>query len=123
MIIGFHKEFVPLIESGVKIHTIRRDEKNRWKAGNTMQMYTDIRTKEMKRFAEKVCVSVQYLTINTERKEIFIHRKLLMSNSEIEHLAKNDGFESVDRFWDWFSTKKYESKFVGKIIHWTNKTY
>lgn len=123
MIIGFHKQFVPLIKSGVKIHTIRRDEKDRWVAGKKMHLATGTRTKDYNCFAQKECVSVQYVSIYTERKEVFIHKKLIMSKFDVGEIAKNDGFYSVEHFWAWFTPEKYGKKFVGKIIHWTNKKY
>jgi hypothetical protein len=41
-----------------------------------------------------------------------------MSIDQMKELAVNDGFESLDNFFDWFS-----EPFVGKIIHWTDITY
>ena len=126
-----------------KLHTIRRDENNRWKAGMNIHFVVNGRTKDRFQFAPVVkCVRVQNIEIiNAERygvndPEISYHniiplygsdwhfaiivkiddRKL--SREEVEILAVSDGFESV---WEFF--KYFEKDFKGKLIHWTNLKY
>lgn len=41
-----------------------------------------------------------------------------LKRSQIEELAMNDGFESVDQFFAWFN-----KDWKGKIIHWTDLKY
>jgi len=45
MILGFKTKFTDKILNGSKIHTIRKDSKNRWKVGNTIHFANGIRTK------------------------------------------------------------------------------
>jgi len=42
----------------------------------------------------------------------------LLSEIELEQLAKNDGFNSVEDFWNWFT-----EDFKGQIIHFTDFRY
>ena len=133
MVIGFQKEFVSKIKDGTKIHTIREDKNDRWKAGRKMHLSTGVRTSEMKIFAEKVCVSVQSIEfrwkIITDTNQmpdkfslqIFIDKKDVTNKINLASLAKADGF---DTFFDFIQWEAWDKKhFKGKIIHWTDKRY
>lgn len=109
-----------------KRHTIRRDSKNRWKAGNKIHPVINNRTPQRFQFAPILkCISIQAIEIiwsdqENKRNEfpaIFIDGKILDQESE-KKLALNDGFESVAEFHKYFNTD-----FYGKIIHWTNLKY
>jgi hypothetical protein len=107
-----------------KLHTIRKDEHNRWKAGMNIHMVVFPRSKKMFQFApilecksvQRICInhtySVYFPEINESLTAIWIDRRQLSKISEYEALAKNDGFDSVDDFFDWFN-----ADFTGKIIH------
>jgi hypothetical protein len=113
-----------------KLHTIRVDEKNLWVPGRKIHMVVFNRTKNRFQFAPVLEVkSVQKITINTEggiwdEKEnktyplVWINNNHLMEVKELKQLAVNDGFDSVEHFFQWFN-----SDFEGKIIHWTNLKY
>jgi len=105
-----------------KIHTIRKDEKNRWKVGNKIHFIINNRTKNRLQFAPVGQVKrIQLIEIGN----IFNDRKYVkiddveLSDQQIETLAKNDGFFTVDEFWDFFLMED----FSGKLIHWTNYKY
>lgn len=127
MVIGFKKQFIQKIKSGKKIHTIRRDEHNRWKPGMTMHMATGIRTKKYRCFDKKVCKSIQDIRIihfDTHMgssvlswASVWIDGKPL-KDAQVKALALNDGFMSIKEFFEWFNTD-----FTGRLIHWTNKKY
>ncbi len=110
-----------------KIHTIRRDEKNKWKVGNKIHFVIYNRTPQRYQFAPIVpCVSVQPIKIkycynrNTRALDtpIVYVDGFQISITEIEMLAINDGFKNSEAFFEYFNTD-----FEGKIIHWTDKQY
>lgn len=117
-------DYKELLISG-KGHTIRADQKDRWKPGRDIHFVINNRSKNQFQFAPVIkCVSTQ---------RIFIHRadginKHLYSfmtidnkhvdDKTLERLVKNDGFDCVEDFFAWFS-----EDFTGKIIHWTNLKY
>lgn len=107
-----------------KLHTIRRDAGNRWKAGMKIHAVINNRTKDRLQFLpEFECKEVQHIKIYPYEKNIWVAYKnnmfmRLLSNKETNTLAINDGFLSVADFWDYF-----KEPFEGKIIHWTNKRY
>lgn len=57
------------------------------------------------------------ITIEPSSRTIVIDGKEL-SKSDMELLAKNDGFETMDDFWTFFN-----EPYHGMIIHWTNTKY
>lgn len=119
-----------------KLHTIRRDKKNRWKAGNLIHPVINNRQPDRLQFApEFPCVSTQYFQVLYEGKSptVFIglteqdwtpfyieddDHGVVYGEDQMKELAKNDGFNSVADFFEYFNTD-----FEGKIIHWTDKVY
>lgn len=115
-----------------KRHSMREDIHNKWKPGVIIDFFTGVRTKQAYRFAPRVLVnSIQ--TVEFERTEwttrlcyeledgrIFQVRVdgRLLTRSKIKQLAINDGFETVEDFFEWF-----KAGWKGKIIHWTNLKY
>ena len=126
MILGFKQQFIEPIINRIKIHTIREDKNDRWKANRIINAATGVRTKNYNQFAEMVCHSTQKINIYPERKAIEIYNDPetidwlgnFLSPSQIEILSENDGFEDVEDFWKWF-----DKPFRGKIIHWTELKY
>lgn len=122
MIIGFKKQFKDPILNGTKIHTIRKDECNRWSIGKLMHQATGVRTKKYHCFAKKQCTGTQRIKIDTSAyymNDYFVEidgRKLKFE--ETQKLAWNDGFINLIDFYQWFS-----NGYSGKIIHWTNLRY
>lgn len=120
MILGFKPQFKEKIINKSKIHTIRYDEKNRWKAGNIIHFATGIRTKNYNCFRHGFCQSIQQIKIK-HKVDFYITIEIDGKNllkEEIEQLAKNDGFDSVQDFFEWFN-----EDFEGRIIHWTEFKY
>lgn len=112
-----------------KIHTIRHDDKNRWKEGMMIDFFINSRTKDMFRFAPRLpVVSTQEIRIIHDN-NIWVYidgTAIGHSGMKYDHpaflklteLAHNDGFSSVIDFFLWF-----DEDFTGKIIHWTDKRY
>tara|TARA_R110002126_G_scaffold251055_3_gene394053 strand:+ start:2333 stop:2857 length:525 start_codon:yes stop_codon:yes gene_type:complete len=114
---GFTSDFTP------KLHTIRQDATNRWKEGNDIHFYINVRKRNMFNFAPVVKVkSVQIIQIKHSgerwRMPWVMIDGSLQTAVEIKQLAINDGFETVEQFFTWFN-----EDFTGKIIHWTNLKY
>lgn len=110
-----------------KHHTIRHDPHDRWHAGRDIHFVINNRTKNRFQFAPVIkCVSVQEIEIiwSSERKRpLYINIDNTYFNLNpfgysIRSLALNDGFPSVEAFFQYFN-----KDFVGKIIHWTDLKY
>lgn len=108
-----------------KKHTLRSDEKDRWKVGMMIHFFINVRTKNMFRFAPRIPVkSIQKVEVQNPYHNnpdyfpnVIIDGRMLIKQ-EIQELAINDGFDSVDDFFEWFN-----EDFTGKIIHWTDLKY
>lgn len=115
MILSFKKQFEIKILTKIKRHTIRADVHDRWREKKFIHFVTGARTKNYNQFESGMCISTQI--IDFVGSKIFIDGRILAAD-EIESLAINDGFDSVDEFRAWFSRD-----FHGKIIHWTHLQY
>ena len=110
-----------------KIHTIRANASGRWCAGQKIHFTIFPRSKKMFRFAPVVsCLSVQKIEIIWKPIPGICAEKLafvyidgrLMKDIYMEQLAQNDGFNSLNDFFEWF-----KEDFTGVIVHWTNFKY
>lgn len=108
-----------------KKHTIRADNANRWKEGNLIHPVINNRTPQRFQFAPTFkCTGVQKIEIGNPFPKnpnytgnVWVDGRKLNS-IEMHDLAINDGFDSVEHFFQWFS-----EDFTGKIIHWTDLRY
>lgn len=127
MVIGFNSQFKDKILSGIKIHTIRDDVNDRWNKGRTMQMATVVRTKNYNCFKEDVCTGYQRMFLFPEIREIEIYTDygwVRLLPEDHKQFAKNDGFDSVDSFWEWFlKDANGKHRLDKKLIHWTKFRY
>lgn len=111
-----------------KLHTIRKDEKKRWKTGMMIDFFINARQKNMFQFAPKiqmVCkqnVFMTYMPHLGNGFEVSIDGRQL-GYDEIEVLAVNDGFESFNDFAEYFIAEMKDDEFTGIIIHWTDLRY
>lgn len=116
-----------MAESQPKLHTIRKDEKNRWKKGRIIDFFINSRQKNMFRFAPRIpVVSIQKIKIKHVKNDpdyldhtsVDVDDKRLLQKDALLHLAQNDGFECFADFAAYFS-----EDFEGIIIHWTDLKY
>lgn len=125
MILSFKPHFVTPILIGTKIHTIREDRPNRWKKGRKIHFATGVRTKNYEQFDEGICNSTESLTLSWSKISGLTARvgKVLI---DLEQLAYNDGFNTVEDFERWFIPlihNDFGGKMNAKIIHWTPFRY
>lgn len=115
MNINYKKEMERALASGVKLHTIRQKPI----AVGTMMNHIvyPYHKKERRCVLSNFCTATQIISIDPDARTIFIDGKE-QSKSDMERLAKNDGFETTDDFWTFFN-RPYQ----GMIIHWTDTKY
>lgn len=129
---------------GSKIHTIRRDESNRWDRGTLIHPVINNRTKLRYQFApafpctntQKISILVgdsarQKIDLTDDDDKVFTEiidgyseeylvlvdgRRLTYKEAML--LSFNYGFNSLSDFCRWF-----DKDFHGKIIHWTDYKY
>lgn len=121
-----------------KIHTIREDKNNRWKAGIKIDFFINCRQKNMFRFAPVLpVISTQEIRIKytmSSSNTPLVYVEVFGNNDwkclgtynpknkeyfgDLLLLAQNDGFDTVEDFFLYFN-----KNFKGKIIHWTDLKY
>lgn len=101
-----------------KKHSIRIDKSDRWKVGSKIHFIINPYSSQRFQFAPILPVTaiqeIEIKNIFDDRHAVLIDGREL-NKEEIKQLAANDGFDSVDEFWDYF---KWED-LKGKVIHWT----
>ena len=127
MVIGFNEQFPDKILAGTKKHTIRVDQHDRWHAGMKMHMAVGVRTKSYLCFKLDTCKSTQIIDIDyylgMKYPMVVIdgchfYNPYLNIDKGMLELSQNDGFESIEAFFEWFN-----KDFIGKLIHWTDLRY
>lgn len=126
MILGFKTKFKAPILAGKKKHSLRNDPKGRWKPGMKIHMVTNMRTAIQQTFSdEHKCTAVQDVVIvyhGKKPEEVLAPNVMIdgreLDDAEVLTLARNDGFESLTEFMDWFPEDCSK-----RLIHWTDLRY
>jgi hypothetical protein len=112
---NFKKQFVEAILSGRKNHTIRAHRKHPDHPGDTMHLYTGLRTKKARLLMRRPCVKVEDIVIEELcTVQVYIDG-VELDLAEKQRLAVADGFKDfaeMKEFW------RDRLPFAGQIIHW-----
>jgi hypothetical protein len=102
-----------------KTHTIRRRRRKRQTVvGDSLMLYIGLRTKQAFMFAYSVCSKVEPIIIYPMIQKIMMDGKV-MRKKDVEKLAKDDGFESTGKFFEFFENTYGEYELADfEIIHW-----
>lgn len=114
MNINYKKEMERALASGVKLHTIRQKP---IAVGTMLNHIVYPYHKDRRCVLSNYCKSTQLISIEPTSRTIIIDGKEL-SKTDMERLAKNDGFETMADFWSFFN-----QSYQGMIIHWTDTRY
>lgn len=122
--LNFKKQFVPAIRARTKQHTIRAERKDGKvpQPGELYSLYCGMRTKNCFRILEEQVVVTQVQKIEIHLFEDAVLRTVFLRidgttlcPDECDALAKADGFESIDAFYEFWDGRL---PFKGHIIHW-----
>lgn len=116
-IINCQPRFAKLIVEELKIQTIRKERKIPIKVGDKLFLYTGLRTKNAKKFAEAECVEIINVIIR-DKDVLFLTRYKHWREFlpvMLNEFAKSDGFKDFDEMKTWFS-KTHKLPFSGTII-------
>lgn len=116
---GEPTDFVRKIKEGIKIHTIREDNRGWYDPSNygkPLDLCTGVRTKKFDRFYRTTFKLAYKIKLYPEVKKIYIaviDTKHFYELESVDELARKDGFDSVEDFWRYF-----DKPFYGKLIYW-----
>lgn len=149
MLLGFKKRFVEPIQIGTKVFTCRKKRKTEPKIGETLHMYTGLRTANCTRISNKEkLISTQEVVVNiivrklkdnwkfkpTGNMEIKVDGRYL-NIEEKEQFVKFDGFTSIEDFISYWCADMPEPErdynpilpliFRNELVmfHWTDLRY
>jgi len=114
--LNFQAQFAPLVESGEKRQTIRayRKDGRDPKPGDTLYLYTGMRTKACRKLGEVECAEVENIAFDYD--DLEVGNRTLWSH-EAQTLAESDGFETWPDMVAWFA-KTHGLPFEGLLIRW-----
>jgi len=140
MLLGFKKQFIEPIQIGTKVFTLRKRRKVRPKIGETIHMYSGLRTKNTTFIGNKEkLVSIQNvrILIKVDHHDpygdthyivrIFVDRRRLRFG-EIIDFIRFDGFKDVAEFIKYWLTdekgkRKTRTGALMELYHWTDLKY
>lgn len=99
---NFKAQFADPILAGEKSTTIRPRRKHPTQAGDTLYLYTGLRTKSAKRIGAYRCIGVKPVIIDPGLKIMFVDG-LACTNGVVSTIARADGFASLDAFFGFFA--------------------
>ena len=116
---SFKQQFAAPILSGAKRQTIRADRKRHARAGEQLQLYTGMRTKQCRLIGRAVCQSVLPITLDFPRNLVSVGGETFSGWFKLDRFAISDGFDgwlSMREFW----RVQHEgvSIFSGMVIRW-----
>lgn len=109
--INFQPRFASLISAGKKRQTIRRQRKNPIKEGDTLYLFTGLRTNKCHKIKTVTCIGVDTVVINDAALDIS------RDVGSKEKFARADGFKNYAEMKEWFR-EKYGLPFIGTVIRW-----
>lgn len=125
--LSFKKRFVGKIMNGQKRQTIRTPRRYPIEPGDTLYLYTAMRTKHCKKLREVKCKSVDLIHIYINSGTIITPEYVYSTTAELNTFAQKDGFKNwqdMKAFWiEEHGVKKGKRKviikpFEGILIKW-----
>lgn len=135
MLLGFKPRFVEPIQIGTKVFTLRVRRKKMPKVGETLFMYTGLRTSKCAKISDKEkLISIQTVKVTIIQEKhltsiIIVVDGRLLSVKEVSEFVKFDGFRDRMDFAEyWIKSQgvKGNIKRAGgtfDMFHWTDLRY
>lgn len=118
--LNFLAQLAPLVESGEKRHTVRREAKRPIQVGDRLQLFTGMRTKQCRRLLDTECTRIQTITI-AKNSTMTLDGWPTFGCAEADRFAQADGLRDFDELRDWIE-QNYGLPFRGVVIHWAYNT-
>ncbi len=115
--LNFQSQFAEAVKSGKKWQTIRKVREYPIKVGDTLYLYTGMRTKKCRKLRVTICTAVIPISIDTTEHTVSVYGDRLTHGQALS-MALADGFESLTDFCEWFAKQYKQRNFEGVIIRW-----
>jgi hypothetical protein len=115
---NFKKQFADIVACGCKRQTVRgyRKDNRRPQPGDTVRLYTGLRTAAVKLLGEGRVTYVQTIRIDSVDKTVQLNGEPIFSE-DLKAFARADGFRQLDDMFVFFGLA-YGPMFEGLVIHW-----
>jgi len=113
--LNFQKRFAPMVESGEKSQTIRATRKRPFKEGDTLYLYTGMRTKVCRKLGEVVCTGAVKFYLSDRC--VQVNGQSLLTPAGRDEFAWADGFTDMEDMAQWFE-ETHGLPFYGQLIKW-----
>lgn len=122
--INFKAKFADAVATGKKTQTIRKT--NRFKVGDTLQLYTGQRTKACRKLGEAVVIHVCKVIISEDWIETSSSAGTIDFGAEdtqeaLNAFAQKDGFKDFEEMKAFFVAQYGDLPFEGYLIQWELK--
>jgi hypothetical protein len=117
-LLSFQKRFAPAVEDGFKRQTMRALRKSGRdpKAGDTLYLYTGLRTKKCRQLGLEKCTAVKPIVVTPDT--ICLDGKYLDRHAR-DAFAIADGFGSFDEMIEWMALDVgREFPWRGIVVYW-----
>jgi hypothetical protein len=116
--INFMKAFAHAIEAGTKTSTIRKERADgrRPKVGDTLKLYTGLRTSGTRLLLSTPATAVHGVQIDCEERSIVVDGRLLGVAEKVA-LAKQDGFACLEDLYGYFH-EAHQGQLEGWMVEW-----
>jgi hypothetical protein len=129
--LNYKSRFAPLVAQGVKPHSIRAWRRRPFKHGDDLSHFTGMRTKACRRIrANTICMAASPIEVNAAQRYIILQAEpgsryfrpadktnRRLADTEVEQLARNDGFKDADEFFAFFR-ETHGAILCGQLIEW-----
>jgi len=115
--LNFESQFANAVRDGFKSQTIRAPRKKPIKEGDTLYLYTGMRTKNCIKLNEVICDSVLDFNIHMDGWGCDVGPCMVRDKDELNKLARADGFEDWFEMVRWF-IYNHGLPFKGNLILW-----
>lgn len=123
VVFNFKQQFADAVADFDKLQTVRVERKDgrRPRVGETVKLYTGLRTKKTRLLATGVvedCFSVRF---DMAHEQVYIDNDCL-SSREANEFAEADGFDDAGAMLTWFVENHGERDFSGYCTRWAPAT-
>lgn len=117
---SFKREFAQPITERVKRQTVRADRKRHARVGETLQLYTGMRTRSCRLIGLAVCVGVGEVRLDFQAESVSLWTGVILrSPVDLAAYAARDGFMSWDAMRQFWAAEHPQTPvFTGVQVEW-----
>lgn len=116
---SFKRQFVGPILSGIKQQTIRADRKRHAYGGETLQLYTGMRTKHCRAIGTATCVFTVPILLDFPLNRIVQGEAIFQGWHALDTFAHKDGFDGWLAMREFWRENHDVQQWSGVLIRWS----